>query len=210
MSFKTDYSALVFGFPRTRPPTPARDGADVSWLDRCRVGDNQGATGACTLFAFASWSEIVHGQSITDEACLEAYRDACARYNIADGKGMTFRRAFRVAQDYGWLPGATGLHRQHNLQALQDQPLIAGYAVTKAWRERYMRNGVLNHSHVFNYMEGYHAVVIVGHGALAAAPGQRFVYIENSWGPLWGHQGLGLMSEEMHTRLCKEVWRIVS
>ena len=209
MSSSADFEGLILTSPDAHPipVTPARDGPDVSWLSRCRVGDNQGATGACALFAFASWAEIMFGTPISDSACLAAYEDACKRFGIPYVRGMQFSQAFQVARDHGWLRDASGLTRVHDLSELANQPILAGMSVTAAWRPENLRDGVLDHDPNIRYVDGYHAVVIVANGViLSDLKGGRYIYIENSWGLGWGHNGLGMMRADLFKRLCRELW----
>lgn len=208
MSLRTDRSALVFeeGIP---PVVPKRDGPDISWLSRCRVGDNQGSVGACVIFALASWTEIMTGNKISDTECLDVYGTACERFDIPYGRGMSFKQGFEVASEAGWMADGKKLKRVADLDELGTQPLLAGYKVTGAWEPKNMRNGCLDHSSALKYVEGYHAVVIVAHGALLSDMASQMVYIENSWGRGWGWEGCGVMDEDLHARLCREIWRVL-
>jgi len=211
MQFSTDFEGLVLSSQASDPipVTPARDGPDISWLSRCRVGDNQGSTGACTLFALASWAEIMFGAPISDAECLDSYYKACQRYNIPYGRGMQFSQAFLVAKDRGWLRDARGLSRVHDQDALARQPILAGYKVTAAWDPKNMRNGIFDHSEGIKYVRAYHAVVNAAEGTVDGPGGDRFTTIENSWGLGWGDNGLGMMREDLFKRLCREMWIVI-
>lgn len=184
---------------------PLRDGADVSWLQRCIVGDDQGREGACSIFAIASWAEIVLGHPISDQACLVAYQDALSQLGRGDD-GLTYEEATQAAVAAGFLPGTAALTPCVDLSFLDEQPLLAAYAVTAAW-DRVSSQGCLDHSADAG-IRGYHAVPIVAHGELRTQSG-RWVYIENSWGLGWGWNGIGVMSEGLHRSLIREIWRIV-
>lgn len=182
--------------------SPPLSGADVSWLPRCMVGDDQGNVGACTIFALASWSEIMTGRAISNAECVRVYRNACKELGRGD-EGLYFQEAFRFAPK-SWFPGRTKMIKA-TLDHLTDQPLIAGYKVTPAWDK--LRNGVFHHRESSADM-GYHAVVVVGRGQIAAAKG-RWVWIENSWGVVWGYKGLGMMTVDLHNSMCRELYRLV-
>ena len=184
---------------------PLRAGADVSWLSRCRVGDDQGQDGACAVFAFASWAEIMHGREIPDAECLAVYRKALARAGRSDG-GLTFPEAFEAAMRAGWLPGALALVTARDLSQLVRQPLLAGYEITPAW-DSVSAEGCLDHA-VEGPDRGFHAVVIVAHGVLAANTAEPLVYVENSWSLRWGWNGIGVMTEGLHRKLVQELWGI--
>jgi len=187
---------------------PLRAGADVSWLSQCRVGDDQGNTGACSVFALANWSEIMHGKAISDADILEVYLSALKANNLPPRSGLSFGMAFAAAHSAGWLPGARALQAVRDLAALQDQPLIAGYTIRDAWY-RPSTQGCLDHDPALTDEYGYHAVVIVGYGRLDSIPGGPWIYIQNSWGLRWGWNGIGVMSEALHLRLCRELWTII-
>lgn len=188
-------------------PGPLLNGPDVSWLPHCRPGDNQGRDGACAVFAFANWSEIMHRRDISDAECLDVYKKYLRRHGGQFGDGMTFGAAFRAAVDAGWLPGAKGIQRARDLGALREQPLVAGYIVTEAWR-RVSASGCLHHE-ADSRAIGYHAVVIVARGSMGAMPGTGpWIYIENSWGAKWGWRGIGVMSEALHQSMIRKMWRV--
>lgn len=200
---------LVLSAPVRAGAGPLRSGADVSWLPRCRSGDNQGSNGACAVFSMASWAEIVHGTPISDAACLAVYNAALKRLNLSAGSGLTFGDAFTAAYEAGWLPGAQGCEMVFDLARLPEQPLLAGYAVTEAWAKPNAA-GCLDHAAGPDIL-GYHAVVIVAHGLLGAAPNATgpWVYVENSWGRDWGWNGIAMMSEPLHRQMIRELWAIV-
>lgn len=187
--------------------TSSHRGADVSWLSKCRVGDDQGSEGACAIFAMASWAEIMHGNEISNEACLQVYREALIRLRRTTGAGLTFSEAFDAVRQAGWLPGASAMVRVFDFFELPEQPIVAGYSVTAAL-DNVSPQGCLDHD-ADSSVRGYHALVIVAHGMLNNVDGGPWVYIENSWGLDWGWNGIGLMSEELHTKLCREMWVII-
>jgi len=188
---------------------PLRDGPDVSWLPHCRVGDDQGQEGACGIFAFASWAEIMHARPITDTECVAVYHQALERLDRPQGSGLTFAEAFAAAHRAGWLPGAKRIEAVPDLDEIVTQPILAGYAITPAW-DNVSPEGCLDHRAAASPVRGYHAVDIVAHGAIGPDPeaGAR-VYIENSWGLDWGWKGLGVMADRLHTELIGELWIIV-
>jgi len=189
-------------YPAKADERPMYSGADVSWLPKCLVGDDQGQVGACAIFSLASWSEIMTGKAISNAECIRVYRAACKELGRGD-EGLYFNEAFRFAPK-SWFPGRTKIVRA-SLNDLSNQPLIAGYKVTPSWEK--LRNGVFHHR-AGNHDLGYHAVVVVGRGQLAANKG-RWVWIENSWGVGWGFKGLGMMTLSLHNEMCRELYKLV-
>ena len=186
-------------------PLMADDG-DVSWLHRARVGDNQGADGACSIFAFANWCEIMLGVKISDAQCLDLYRLALRRFGREEGSGLTVGEAFLMVHAAGWLPpGVQGTRRVRNLDGLSQQPILGAYKVTPAWQNP-NKAGCLDHFAPMTIL-GLHLVAIVGVGRLNTP--ERHVWIENSWGLHWAWNGIGIMNETLHRRLNVEMWEIV-
>ena len=181
-----------------------RSGPDVSWLPQCRIGDDQGEEPACANFALANWAEIMHGYNISDEATLAVYR-AALRDVGRSGGGLTYSKAFVAAHKSNWLPGARGIERVHDLSALKDQPILAAYRVTAAM-DKLNDAGWLDHS-ADDVTRGYHAMVVAAHGSLLGIEGGPFVYVENQWRG-WGWNGIGVMTEDLHRRLVRELWII--
>jgi len=184
---------------------PIRLGADVSWLPRCQVGDDQGQVGACAMFAMASWVEIVYGRAICNAEVLTAYRAELRRLCQTED-GLTFPQGFEGAKIAGWLPNQTRICEVSNLDCLVDQPVLAGFNVTPAWSHVNAAGCLPDGDDTTN--EGGHAVVIVAHGQINGVAGCPFVYIENSWGLQWGWNGIGVMSEAFHRTHCRELWII--
>lgn len=183
-----------------------RDGADVSWLSRCRPGDNQGAVGACAIFAMANWAEIMHGYDISDKECLTLYSRTCSELGQGDD-GLTFRQAFEAAHRANWLPGARQIEAVWDLSDLASQPILAGYTVTPAW-DRPNSAGCLDHAAARTNLGG-HATVIVGFGIVHSVTDLGpLVYVENSWGRAWGWNGICVMTEALHRLMCNELWVI--
>lgn len=185
---------------------PLRDGPDISWLPKCRVGDDQRREGACAIFAMANWSEVMHSHSISDNECLELYASTLKKLSRRTTSGLTFAEAFAAARDAGWLPGSRAMARVRDLSRLAEQPIVAGYDITGAW-DYVSSQGCLDHD-AKTPSRGYHAVLIVAHGALQGVVGGPWVFIENSWGTDWGWNGIGVMSEDLHRSLCREMWVI--
>lgn len=186
-------------------PRLRSSGADVSWLSRARVGDDQGNIGACGLFAMASWAEIMFGKDIPDDFRIMAYRDACRDLHRGD-EGLSFEEAYTFAKLSGWLPGTQRVVQVYDLDNLPRQPILAGYMITPAW-DFPNEVGCLDHA-APRTDRGYHAVCIVAHGRIEPMPDTPLVYIENSWGVHWGWRGIGVMTEALHNELCGELWVI--
>ena len=185
-------------------PTPLTDGYDWSWLPLCRPGDDQGNSGACTIFTFANWAEIMFGRSISDADTLAVYAAALSRYNLSAGSGLQFAQAFAVASDAGWLPGIRSMLPARDLSALSGQPILAAGSVTDAWAKP-SPQGCLDHDPSLTHIRAYHAYLIVAAGAVPNLAG-RWITLENSWSLSWGWNGLGVMREDLHARLCRELW----
>lgn len=183
----------------------ASSGADVSWLSKCMVGDDQGQEGACAIFAMANWSEIMHGRKISDKECHEVYQATLKRVGRTEG-GLYFSEAFEAANLAGWIRGKV-LAKVHNLDQLINQPIVAGYTINAAW-DNVSDEGCLDHSQADTPARGYHAVIIGARGSIDRVPGLPLVYIENSWGLDWGWSGIGVMTEALHMKLCREMWTI--
>ena len=182
---------------------PLRSGDAVSWLPRCRVGDDQGKIGACAMFSMASWVEIMYERSISDQEVVDVYEDELRRLG-QQTDGLFFPQAFEGAKAAGWLPNHKRIVQVSNLKRLSEAPILGGYVVTPAWSETNGAGCFPESAGTEN--QGYHAVVIVAHGAINGVQGGPWVYIENSWGLEWGWNGIGLMSESQHCAMCMETW----
>jgi hypothetical protein len=187
---------LVLGTPAPQPVDqgPLQDGADVSWIPRCNVGENQGDDAACSMFAVGNWSEIMFRRSLSSAEMLALYRA-----NAVMG-GLSVPSAFRAAQSAGWMGGRSVCMSTQNLDLLDTQPIIAAYAITEAWDRVNPASGCLDHNPKLTAEKGLHAVVIV------AKLDGKIVQFENSWGPTWGYHGLGQMDYALHLRLCRGLW----
>ena len=184
------------------PTAPLMDGPDISWINRCRLGDNQGRDGACAIFSLASWAEIMFGKAISDTECLHTYHETLQRLNLPPNSGLTFKDAFAAAKSAGWLRNMTRIVRVHDIYALRTQPILAAYKVTPAW-DKVSPQGCLKHDEG-DKSRGLHAVDIVGFGAIPGVD-KKCVWIENSWGQ-WGWRGLGVMTTDLHDSLMQEMW----
>lgn len=198
-------SSLVLSASAPRP-LPLTVGDDISWLARVRGGDDQGSHGACALFSIANWAEIMMESAHSDREILDLYQSAKRRYRRLDG--LTHEEAFEAARDAGWLPGASRILPTSDLVLLTDQPIIAGYAITDAWRF-VSPQGCLDHSVPARPASDYHSQLIVGCGRLAAVAGGPWVYLQNWWGERWGYHGLCVMSYALHAATCRELWFII-
>jgi hypothetical protein len=198
-----------------QPPFPAADQFGhspaeprcISWLPKCRVGNDQGQDGACVLFAIASWASIMLDVHVSDKDRLDAYWDYKKRTK-SKTDGLTPGEGFQIASTLGWLPGMRAIRNAKDLAALADQPILGGYVVTPAWDgERVSSQGCLDHL-APQAARGMHMVVIVADGHLSSLSGWRWIYIENPWGIRWAWNGIGVMSYELHTSLIKGLWII--
>ena len=177
---------------------------DVSWLGYAMPGDDQGEDGACVLFAFASAAEIMHGVAISDQECTELYRRVLKDKGRPAGAGMTFLEGWEYAAP--WFPGATGISFA-DIGNIVRGPLLGGYSITSAW-DQTNDAGCLDHE-ARGPSRGGHAVVIAAVGVVDRFDSLgRCVYIENSWGRQWGKDGIGVMTESLHGRMCNQMWEI--
>jgi hypothetical protein len=196
---------MAYGSPL--PLTDAEQPGDVSWLDCITTGDDQGQDGACTLFAIASWAEVMLGKHISNYERLLVYKQTWLKLRRHAGAGLTPGEAFAAASEAGWLPGARGIRRVWDLSELRNQPILAGYTITPGWDSRNVTfEGCLDHT-MLQPERGLHMVQIVAHGEVDNFDG-RWVYVKNSWGRLWGWRGIGVMSYSMHNALCQGLWVI--
>jgi len=187
---------------------PLVAGDDVSWMPRAMVGDDQGNSGACALFAMAAWAEIVHGVPVSSFDVRAGYIRALAPLGRPWGEGLYFHEALKAAQAEGWIRSTGTLRAESGLDRLKEQPLLCGYIVTQAFYGTDPKSGCLDHDKSLDAELGYHAVCIVGKGRVDSLPDRSWVYFENSWGWQWGWNGIGVVGVEMHNRLCREVWSI--
>lgn len=185
---------------------PLRAGADVSWLRRCRVGDDQGQDGACVMFAFANWAEIMRGVDISDKETLLQYQRTLKRVGRTSG-GLTPQEGFVGAKEAGWLPDAKGIRPVRDFAAMHEQPLLGSYRVTPAF-DSVNKAGCLNHR-ASDKSRGLHFMCTVAYGEITGVKGGPYVYVENSWGEEWGYKGFGLMMEALARRLCRELYVVV-
>lgn len=173
--------------------TKLRTGPDIDWRSRCLPGDSQGQSNACTVFAIASWAEVMLATEISNIACIDAYQKERA-YRQKNG-GLQITEAFAAATVARMLPRGTMINRVYDLQTLSLAPIVAGY---KGVRWVAAANGSVS----TETSESDHAVLIVGHIA-------GRVWIENSHGPAWGAGGFGSLSEAQHLTHCTQLWQIV-
>ena len=182
------------GVPASIDQGPLHDGADVSWIPRCNVGENQGESAACAMFAVANWAEIMFRKNYSSAEMLALYRA-----NAVMG-GLSVPSAFRAAQTVGWVQGRSVCMSTQSLDLLDTQPIIAAYAITEAWDNVDTVSGCLDHNPKLTAERGLHAVLIV------AKKDGAIVQFENSWGTEWGYHGLGQMEYALHLRLCRGLW----
>jgi len=196
---------VILSAHRPAYPSPSIDGEEWSWLDRARVGDNQGQNPACTMFALANWAEVIHGIKLSDAQIVQAWRQTAARVGRPDG-ALTYPEAFDGARRAGWLPKAQQIVSASGLAIGRGQPLLAAYAIVPAW-DYVSAEGCLLHDPAFaGPISSYHAVLVVNVGRVQSGPVR--VVFQNSWGIDWGKNGLGQMSLDLHDMLIRELWAI--
>lgn len=189
----------------TESPTPLRDGPDVSWIPHCHPGDSQGQIGACSVFAIASWVEVMFQRPISDGTCINAYREERRRRYGGGDDGLTIPEAFFASVTAGIVPAGCYCRRVPDLAALPLAPLVAVYRSTRGW---FAPNPAGCIDHADEAAPGFHAVLIVAHGVTTAVT-QRVIWIENSWGESWGFKGFGCMTEAYHRAHLDSLWQIV-
>jgi len=185
------------------PAAPLRDGTDISWMQRARVGDNQGQSGACTLFGLVNWIQVMGGPVIPDALIIDTWRRARMRYYGNTDGGLTVPQAWRSAVDENWLDSRQKATPVHDMSSFGKAPLLGCYEITDGW---YYPNAAGCIRHTDTKIVGYHLVLILEAGRVGdAAP---IVWIQNSWGLKWGYKGCGQLTEEYHRKHCKEIWKI--
>jgi hypothetical protein len=150
----------------------------------------------------ASWAEVMTGTPVSDHTCIRIYREARdQRYGGGDA-GLTIPQAFLSLTMAGVLPEGCHLRRVETLDSLCLAPLVAAYASTEGW---YYPNAD-GYIHLDTRRAGWHAVLLVAYGSI---PGDRVIWVENSWGRNWGKDGFGCMTEAYHLAHCTELWQVV-
>ena len=179
---------------------PLTDGDDVSWIGGLKVGNDQGNRNCCALQAVGNWINAVHKIEISDEEVK--------RVHWSNGKGnvgMSFQRAFDLADKAGWFPEKyRGVLLTNRLSSLEDQPILAGYSIRRNW------NNVSEHGKISTWegaVTAHHGVLIVAKGRVKEEKPR--VWIENSWGYKWACKGIASLSEDVHNKEIKEMWVVV-
>ena len=184
---------------------PLRDGNDVSWLPWARPGDNQGQSGACSVFAVANCMEIILEDEISDQTCLDAYYDY-KRAENQSGVGLYIPEAFAACQRAHIVPAEFKLFEEHDLRNLFRAPMVATYALTVGWTHTNSA-GCVDHKEKSRWAE--HAEAVVAKGTIGKPPAeQHIVWIENSWGNSQGYHGFEVMLESFHKQHVTSLWQI--
>lgn len=186
------------------PVGVARRGPRVSWMEGMRVGDDQGQTTACQMFAYAKRREILKDLLITDAQVQRAFNNLLGTLGRPAGKGLTSKEAVIGARVAGWIGEDEGIGPA-TLDDLYEQPLIAIYdadvfAGTK-------RNGCVNVNSWLRNKE-FHAVCLVAKGPVPKSD-QEWVNQAGSWGIRYGHKGITSMPTWRHKEACRELWKVV-
>ncbi len=179
---------------------------DVSYLDRVRIGLDQGNTGACSIFAIAAWASVMFpGRHISDAECIAVYAAARERAGRTE-PGLYTHEAFAAASRAGWLPGRRSIRRVNDLRHLAGQPMLASYRFGRAW-DTVSPQGCLDHSAPPPAPDAkLHKVLIAGAGHLTDLPGRDWIYHANSWGSDWGFGGIGVMGTNLHQSLLHSLY----
>jgi len=188
---------------RPDPMLPVRDGDDISWMHRARVGDDQNKSSACSMFGIANWIEIMGGDTIPDDAIIAAWQRARMRaYGNLNG-GLTVPQAYGAALKEGWLKPDHALVPDRHMASFEKAPLLGCYEITEGW---YHPNEAGCIRHTDTQVVGYHLVLIVERGRVGE--GDTIIWIQNSWSLNWGYKGCGQITEDYHRKHCKEIWQI--
>lgn len=186
------------------PSGVARRGPRVSWMAGMRVGDDQGQTASCQLFAAAKWYEVTTGAYVADTTVMHVYHNLRRLLDRDEGEGLTTREAVRGARMAGWIGSREDI-APATLNDLYQQPLWAIYDADVFASPR--RNGCVDHNAWLRNFE-YHAVCIVARGPV---PGSDVDWVNQagSWGIRYGAKGITAMSVARHCEACRELWKVV-
>ena len=172
-------------------------GPDIDWRGKCRPGDQQGETDACTVFAIANWCECMLGADISDDDAIEVWRaERQFRYRDLAG-GLTVPEAFAAAMIRArWMPSGTTIRRVGDLTTLPLAPLVATFDGLD-WA---IQPGTCLLSRLSPGSK--HAALVVGFIAGVA-------WIENSHGQQWGENGFACMDHDTFRRHATQIWQII-
>ena len=181
----------------------------ASWMHRpISVGDDQGRHGACAIFSFAEWAELMHGVSITDEDCIRLYKATLQKLGLPSDSGLTFYDAYEACAWAGWLPNTNTIRRTNNLSELNRQPILVGVKVTDALYN-VASNGCLDHE-ASSQTTGYHAMLCLRCGKIEqTGTDTEWVVLKNHWTSGWGYKGMGICTKELFQDLVREMWLII-
>jgi len=184
--------------------TPARDGDDISWMHRARVGDDQAQSSACSMFGIANWLQIMQSDfDVSDDQIIAAWQRARMRFYGNHNGGLTVPQAFAAGLSEGWLSDDMLPVPDRNMSSFTKAPLLGCYEITEGW---YHTNEAGCIRHTDTQVVGYHLVIIVELGRVGDGP--RIIWVQNSWTLNWGYKGCGQITEEYHRKHCKEIWQI--
>lgn len=183
--------------------------ARISWLTGLPVGDDQGAEGACAIFACLSWweamSECGH---IDDDRKVRIYRDAIRYHGRESGDGLTFREAFAACQRAGYMEDCPGIVAG-TMRDMLEQPLLVAVRVNEAL-DNPDRRGVLDHSRRArdSRVRGYHAMLAPAVGPRDAT-GVPWLTFEQSWGEDCGDRGIVHARQDVAQEIVTELHAVV-
>jgi len=196
------------GSPRMSAARVSNDGADMSWLTGLHVGDDQGDSSACVIFALANWMDAVEHLFISDSICKAVWQ-ATLKFNGRSNGGLTVPEGFAGMQRAGYLQAYSGVFQTYNYDLFAKQPFIACYRVTPAWYNMSFE-GCLDHSSAARQGSyGNHAVLLGARGVVDAQAERGRIYtVVNTWKLSWGKNGMGQMTEDLHDETCFEMWAL--
>ena len=187
----------VIPMPERFEPPP---GVDVS--HRFTPMEDQGNSSMCVLFALNELREADDWETNGfqhDHDAQPGYDLSKTIDGIPNTPGTYEWAAIEAMRRLGWLRPKDRAYELHTLahfqRALQLNLLVmAGYSITEAWSSAMLReHGQIADGEFKRW--GLHEVVV-----LAYSP--RMIYIGNSWGRAWGHDGIAPMARRVHERTC--------
>lgn len=186
------------------PSGVARNGPRVSWMEHLIVGDDQGQTSACQLFAAAKRYEIVSGIYVADTTVIHVYHELRHQLGRPEGQGLSTKEAVRGCRMAGWINEDEDIGPA-TLDDLYQQPLWAIYDADVFTGTK--RNGCVNHN-AWLHQKEFHAVCLVAKGPVPKSD-KEWVNQAGSWGASYGDNGITAMTTERHREACRELWKVV-
>lgn len=162
---------------------------------------------SCVGHAWANWMECmlrryVRRDSIPENRQINGdwiWMNARKKHWGGVMKGGIFiPQGFEAMVDLGWIPPDASLVEvpadfgNYN-RALAATPLVQGHQVTAGWFDASRENGCIAHTYKTAMSAGGHCTLGI---SVAVKEGVPYRGLLNSWGPDWGWNGIGLMTDE--------------